>query len=243
MNGKLILILLLILAITPPTAAYLLIPSPSPTVSITKLYNTSLQSGQSIIINVTVSDVSEIIACYLNLAFNSSVLKVTTGDPHGWKDPQTGIRYGVYEGPFLKTASNSTIFLINGVNNALGEISAVYDAITVPAASASGSGVIATINFTCLNPTANTAINMTGPSTLQPITAGVYDIPHEDINGFVTASGPPGIWTELWFQAAVIVVIVEIVIVGLGIFATIRWWRSRAKAENEERSEVEDLFR
>jgi hypothetical protein len=245
LKGK--LLLLLIVAIIAPAAAYLLLPSSGPTVSITKLYNLSLQTGQSIIINVTVSDVSDLIACRVNLAFNSSVLKVTTGDPNGWTDELTGISYDIYEGPFFKSFTNSTIFLINEVNNQVGNITAIFDAITTGGISASGSGVVATINFTCVHPTTNTAIRITGPSqghsTLQPSTTGVYDITHQDIDGFLTADGSPGIWTELWFQATVSVVIVEIIVIVLGIFVTIRWWRSQAEAESKESAEVEDLFR
>jgi len=238
LKGK--LLLLLIVAIIAPTAAYLLLPSSGPTVSITKLYNSSLQTGQSIIVNVTVSDVSDLISCRINLAFNSSVLKVTTGDPNGWRDVLTGTRYGIYEGPFFKSFTNSTILLINNVNNNLGKITAIYDAIFVGGISASGSGVVATINFTCVNPTTNTSIRITGPSqgqsTLQTTTA--FQIQHQDIDGLVTADGPPGIWTELWFQVAFSVVIVEIIVLALGIFVTIRWWRSRAEAEGKEGAEI-----
>jgi hypothetical protein len=243
LKGK--LLLLLIIAIIAPATAYLLLPSSGPTVSITKLDNLSLQTGQSIIVNVTVSDVSDLISCRINLAFDPSVLKVTTGDPHGWRDELTGISYGIYEGPFFKSFTNSTIFLINDLNNQAGNITAIFDAITVGGISASGSGVVATINFTCVHPTTNTAIRITGPSqghsTLQTTTA--FQIPHQDIDGLVTAGGSPGIWTELWFQATVSVVIVEIIVLALGIFVTIRWWRSRAEAESQERAAVEDLFK
>jgi hypothetical protein len=173
------------------------------------------------------------------------VLKITTGDRNGWRDGLTGIRYGIYEGPFFKSFTNSTFFLINDVNNNLGKITSIYDAITVGGIGASGSGVVATINFTCVNPTTNTSIRITGPSqghsTLQTITA--FQIQHQDIDGLVTAGGSPGVWTELWFQVTVSVVIVEIIVLVLGIFVTIRWWRSRAEAESEERVEVEDLFK
>ena len=243
MKGK--LILLLIIAIAVPIATYLLLPSSggTPTVSVTKIYNSSLQTGQSIIVNVTVSDVSDLIACRVNLAFNSSVLKVTTGDPHGYRDSLTGTRYGIYEGPFFKSSTNSTMFLINNVNNRKGNISAIYDAITAASVSSSGSGVVASINFTCVSATTNTTIRFWGTSILQ--TATSYSINHQTIDGFVTADAPPGIyiWTELWFQATLIVVIVEIIVVVLGIFVTTRWWRSRAEAESKESAEVEDLFR
>ena len=239
---KLELILFLIVAIITPTATYLLLPSSGPpTVSVATVYNTRLQNGQSIKVNVAVSDVSDLIACRVNLAFDPSVLKVTTGDPHGWTNQLTGTSYDIYEGPFFKSSTNKTIFLINDVNNRLGSISAIYDAITVKGISSSGSGVVASINFTCVNATTNTAIRITGVSTLQTTTA--FQIQHQDINGLVTADGSPGIWTELWFQATVIVVIVEIIVVVLGILVTTRWWRSRVEAESKESAEVEDLFK
>lgn len=240
MKGKLILILLLIAAIIPPTAAYLLVPSSGPpTLSVAKLYNTRLQIGQTIIVNVTVSDVPDIIACLVNLAFNQSVLKVTTGDPRGYN--LMGTRYGIYEGSFFRSSTNQTILLVNGVNNKKGTISAIYDGIILSGISSSGSGVVASINFTCVNATTNTAIRITGESLL--LDTPTTEIQHQAIDGFVTADAAPGIWTELWFQATASVVIVEIIVVVLGIFVTTRWWRSRAEAESKESAEVDELFK
>lgn len=241
---KLELILLLIVAIIAPTATYLLLPSSGPpTVSVATLYNSHLQTGQTIMVNVTVFDVSDLIACRVNLAFDPSVLQVTTGDPHGFYDALTQTRYDIYEGPFLKSSTKSTMFLINSVNNKKGTISAIYDAIIPAGISSSGSGVIATINFTCVNATTNTAIRITGTSILQTINPTNVNIQHQAIDGSVTADAPPGIWTELWFQAILIVVIVEIIVVVLGIFVTTRWWRSRAEVESKESAEVDDLFK
>jgi hypothetical protein len=238
------LTLLLIIAIVVPIAGYLLLPSSSasgPTLAIMKLYSTSLQTGRSVKMNVTVSDVSNLIGCRLNLAFDPSVLKVTSGDPHGCRDPLTGIRYDIYEGPFLESSGSSTTFLINGVNNKKGSISAIYDAVNSAGASSSGSGVVASINFSCLKATTNTTINITGTSTLE--TTATFGLAHQVIDGFITANGPPGVWTERWFQAALMVIAIEIMIVVLGILVTMRWWRSRGQEERKESEEVEDLFR
>ena len=240
MKGKLILILFLIAAIIPPTAAYLLLPSSGPpTLSVATLYNTSLQTGQTIIVNVTVSDVPNIIACDVNLAFDPSVLKVTTGDPHGYLLGKT--HYGIYEGSFFRSSTNNTMFLVNSVNNKKGNISAIYDAIIAAGKSSSGSGVIASINFTCVNATTKTAIRITDTSDL--LDTPSTEIQHQTIDGLVTAEAAPGIWTELWFQATLIVVIVEIVVVALGILVMTRWWRSRAEAESKESAEVDELFK
>jgi hypothetical protein len=238
---KLLLILILIVAIIAPTAAYELLPSPIPTVSVANVYNSSLHAGQSIIVNVTVSNVPALIAVDVNLAFDPSVLKVTTGDPHGYSILR--IKYDIYEGSFFKSSTNKTMFYINDVNNHTGIISAIYNAISVAGISSSGSGVVASINFTCVNATSNTAINITGTSILQPITTGVYNIEHQVINGVITADAPPAVWTELWFQATLIIIIVEITVVAVGIFIATRWWRSRVEEESKESTELEDLFR
>jgi hypothetical protein len=238
------LILLLIIAIIAPTAEYLLLPSStpsSPTLAVTKIYNKGLQKGQSIMVNLTVSGVSNLIAYSVNLAFNPSVLQVTKGNPKGVKDPQTGIIYDIYQGPFLRLSTSNTMFLINGVDNTHGNISAIVQAIIPAGDSSSGSGVLALINFTCVNPTTYTAINITGTSTLETTTS--FGISHQAIDGFITAGAGPGVWTELWFQATLIVVVIEILVVVLGIFVTIRWWRTEGKKERENRAVLEDLVR
>lgn len=235
MKGK--LVLLLMLAIIVPAATNWLLPPSGPTVSITRLYNLNLQPGQTIKVNITVSDASDVTACRINLAWDPNVLKVTMGE--GWKDPLTRNRYGVYEGPFLKSFSNQTLFLINQVNNDAGNITAIYSLITSPDTTARGSGVIATINFTCVNP-GTTTIRITGPtqghSYLQS-SAG-EQIPHRDIDGLVTADGPPPIWMELWFQATVGVIMFETIVLALVILLVVRWWRSRAEAEGKEGAEI-----
>jgi hypothetical protein len=240
LKGKVILILFLIAAIIPPTAAYLLVPSSGPpTVGIEKIYNTSLQPGQTIIVNVTVSDVPSIIACRVNVAFDPSVLKVTTGDPDGYY--VSGKLYGIYEGPFFRRSTNDTMFLVNGVNNNGGSITAISDGINPAGISSSGSGIVASINFTCINATTNTAINMTGTNTL--LDTPTTRVQHQAINGFITADGAPGVWTQLWFQATSGVIIGEVVVAVLGVFVARRWWRSRVEAESKESAELDDLFK
>lgn len=242
MKGKLagaLLTLLLIIAIIIPTVTYTLFSSSgSPTLSVQKIYNTSLQKGRTIIVNLTVSNVPSIIACDVNLAFNASVLRVATGNSNGYLIGKT--YYDIYEGPFL-SSSGATEFLINGVNNGKGTISAIVDALITSGKSSSGSGVLASINFTCVNATTNTIISIANNSFLE--NTPTTKLQNKIANGLITAGAPPGVWTELWFQAALIVIIVEIIIVVLGIFVTIRWLRSRAEAESKESDEVDKLFR
>lgn len=233
------LLLLVLVAIVVPAAVYLVLPSTGTTVSITRLYNTTLQPDQTVEINITVSDVNDLSSCRINLAWDPNVLKVTTGGTVGWRDPNTGTRYGIYEGPFLKQFTNSTMLLINRVNNVAGNITALYDSITELGIGASGSGVTMIINFTCLQ-SGTADIRITGPregsSSLQN-TAG-EQIPHQDIDGLITADGAPGIWTEPWFLTIVGVIIAEIIVVVLMILVIIRWLRTRTSAESEEIAEL-----
>lgn len=234
MKGR--LLLLLILAIIVPSVAYwYLNAQSSTTVSISKLYNLNLQPGQTILVNITISDVSDMASGRVNLAWDPNVLKVATGDPNGWTNPLTGIKYNVYEGPFLKSFSNSTIFLVNKIDNTAGNITAIFVAITSLGITASRSGVLATINFTCVNPGVTT-IRIIGPreghSSLQ--SGSGEKIPHQDIDGLVTNEAPPGVWTQFWFQATVGFALIEIMILVLISLVIVRWWRSQAEAVSEE---------
>jgi len=236
------LLLLFILAIIVPAVGNWYIGSSSgSTVQITGLYNLNLQQGQTITVNVTVSDVADMSSLRINLAWDPTVLTVTTGDQKGWIDSKTGTRYNIYEGPFLKSFANSTMFLINKVDNVAGNISAIFNTITSQGITASGSGVVVIIDFTCVNPATST-IRIIGPregrSSLQSGTG--EQIPHQDINGLVTNEGPPAIWSQFWFQATVGFTLIEIMILALFFLVVVRWWRSRAEATEEE--EIDELF-
>lgn len=230
---------LVLVAIVVPVVAYWVLPSSGTSVSITRLYNTTIQPGETIMINITVSDVTELSSCRINLAWDPNILQVTTGGTVGWRDPNSGIRYGIHEGPFLRQSSNSTMLVINKVNNAGGNITALYVTITESGISASGSGVVMMINFTCVQ-SSPVDIRITGPreghSSLQNI--GGQQISHQDVDGTITTDGPPGIWTEGWFQTAAIVIIAEIIVLVLIVLVTVRWWRTRTITESEEIAEL-----
>jgi hypothetical protein len=209
------------------------------TVSITKYYNLTLQPNQTIIVNITVSDVVDMTGFRAHIAWDPNVLKVTTGDPNGWRDPITGIRYNIFEGPFLKSFTNATIFLVNKVNNDAGNITGIFNAITQSGVSASGSGVVAIINFTCVNP-GTTTIRIVGPKdggSSLPNSAN-EQIPHRDIEGIVTSESSPAVWTESWFQAAVGFSLLEVVVLALMLWVIVRWWRTHSQVEGDELSEL-----
>jgi hypothetical protein len=230
------LLLLMILAIIVPSVAYWYLNIQSgPTVSISRLYNLNLQPGQTILVNITATEVSDMTSLRINLAWDPAVLQVSTGDPNGWRNPVTGVKYNLFEGTFLKSFTNSTILLVNDVDNTGGKITAIFVAINAQGISASGSGVVATINFTCIN-SGTTSIRITGPreghSSLQKSTGD--QIPHEDVDGLITDEGSPGVWTEFWFQATMGFAFIEVVIFALIAIVVVRWWRSQTEAGNEE---------
>ena len=232
------LLVLVLAAIIVPVVAYWVLPSSGPTVSIATLYNTTLQPDQTVEINITVTDVTDLSSVRVNLAWDPNVLKVTTGGTVGWRDASTGIRYGIREGPFFKQFTNSTQFLANKVNNVAGNITALYNSITEPGMGASGSGVVMIVNFTCVQ-SGPVSIRITGPrdghSSLQSVLG--QQISHEDSDGSITIDGPPGVWTERWFQIAVGVIIAEIIVVVLTILVIVRWLRTRTLTESEEIAE------
>jgi hypothetical protein len=258
-----ILALLLIIAIIVPIVAYLVLPSSKassspPTLSMSQVYNTSLQKGQTILVNFTASNVAKMVSSTVNVAFDPTVLQVTTGDPKGYTlyIGLSKVRFDIYEGPFL-SSSGGTYFIVDGADNTLGTITGLYDGI-IGSKSSSGSGVIASINFTCISATTKTAINitgwdgsidlnLTGTSRLQNST--VTNIQHQDLNGFVTANSPPpppaqpSVWTRPWFQATLIAIVIEIIIVALGILLALRGWRTQAETESKERDELDELLR
>lgn len=214
LKGKLLLLLLII--IVAAAAFYSFQPSPEPTLALTRIYGLNLQPGDTVEINITISDVSDLAYSRVNLAWDPYVLKVTTGDPNGWMDPITRINYSVYEGPFMKSFSNSSMFLLNEVNNVAGTIWALSNYFAETGKSASGSGVLAIINFTCINP-GTTTIEITGPreghASLPMGSNPNEQIPHKEVYGLITEMGPPPMWTEFWFQISVI--IVEIIVLAL----------------------------
>jgi hypothetical protein len=218
-------------------------PSAEPTLAISRIYNVQLQPGETIEVNVTISDVSNLASVRVDLAWDPYVLKVTTGDPHGWTHPITEVNYSIFEGSFLRSFSNVTKFLVNDVNNNDGTIEAIFVGILEQGKTASGSGVLATINFTCVNP-GITTIEVIGPreghASIQ--SGDGMQIPHKEIYGLVTDMGPPPIWTESGFQVSFITVeIIVITVASAVIYVKRRPKRIHKETEEEIDVNIEKL--
>lgn len=190
MNKKLLLILLVIIIVA--FVAYRFWPSPKPTVAISEVYNVT-EPGMTFLVNITVTDVSNLKTWAINLSWDPSIIKITTGDPYGLKPIGRNVRYNVYEGPFLKAVRETGTFQVREINNEHGRINRLSCGYEFKGETASGSGVLVTINFTCVS-VGTTTIKITGSSDEYPGQSFLEDstgneIPHVDKDGKVTDSG------------------------------------------------------
>jgi hypothetical protein len=182
-----------------------------PTLKISKVYNLN-QTGTTFMVNVTIDDVVDLGGWSISLKWDPNITGVSTGDRKGiMKRTRTGIvYYNIYEGGLMANASG-TNFLLNAVDNTNGTMTSLADFFKQVGGGTQGSGVLATINFTLKN-VGTTIINVT-QSIVQDRSGATVD--HTTLNGLITDQPPPPpppIWTELWFQTAVILFFVVIVL-------------------------------
>lgn len=213
MKKKILLILILLIIIA--AILYNFWPQPPPVFAISDVYNVT--SGQTIGVNITISDISDFSGWAVDLAWDPYILRITTGDRDGLQPIGSRTFYNIYEGPFLKNV-RPTSFLINQINNEQGELKFLSARTVDLGEPASGSGVLATINFTCIN-TGTTTIEITGSNPEGKIlimdSQGNAILLHEERNGLVTEADivPPPVWTEFSFQATII--IIEVVVLAV----------------------------
>lgn len=218
---------------------YTIQPEPEPTLAFTQMYNVNLQPGQTVEINLIISDVKDLSACITSLRWDPYILAVTL-DPNGLQAPFTTNRYSIREGSFLKTASNNTRLTINSVNATAGEITNLSNQILEAGVTANGTGVLATINFTCIN-SGTTTIEIIGPEEGH---AWVRDpsqtkILHKEIKGIITKAAPPPIWLESGFQTNVALVeIIGLIAVSIATTILIRPKVIRTREMEKEEEEI-----
>jgi hypothetical protein len=230
MKGKkMLLSTLFVLLVNANLANAPQIKAASPKLIVTSVYNIK-QPGMTFLVNITVTDVEDLFMWAIDLSWDPNIIQISTGDPKGLY--RKGIYYNIYEGPFLKSV-RPTLFLVNDINNTGGTITSLSATYTSQGATASGSGILAIINFTSVN-VGTTTIQVTRQALLIDHTG--KNIPHEDVSGVVTEAEPPSpppIWTQLWFQLAVII-IVAIIAIGYVWIKVIIPVRERAAEEEEE---------
>jgi hypothetical protein len=194
LNKKTLLIITIPIIAIIVAAIVLIVPwgTSKPTVKISSAYNVT--KDQTFIVNVTVNEVENLFKWQISLGWDPEIIQITTGDTNGLSQNIRGVTtyYNIYEGPFLKSV-RATRFLYHTINNTAGVILSLADGFsTAGTDTASGSGVLATINFTCVK-TGTTAINITGPSAeghSYLLDQTLADMLHEDENGLVTDQPP-----------------------------------------------------
>jgi hypothetical protein len=182
---KKVLVLIIIIAIAIIAAAIvLMVPwGPSePKLEISSVYDVT--EGQTFLVNITVTDVNDLFKWVINIQWDPEIIKITTGDTNGLAQSIFGVitYYNIYEGPFLKSVRETRV-LFTLMDNTNGKIQALTSGYaTAGTSTASGSGVLATINFTCTVP-GTTNINITGSMLLDHT---LTEMLHKTKNGLVT---------------------------------------------------------
>jgi hypothetical protein len=181
------------------------------TLAVSRIYN--LNETGTFLANITISEVSQMYAWVISLAWDPTIIQVSTGDKNGLL--KSRVYYNIYQGDFMRKVSE-TSFTVNRVDNTTGNITNLACYFKVTGQTVSGSGILATINFTLLK-VGTTSINITYSSVMD---RNGEPIAHTTISGLVTDQPeppPPPIWTQFWFQATLITVIVVVVIPTLVI--------------------------
>jgi len=208
-----------------------------PTVAVTSLYNMEIEPGQTFPVNITVTDVPDLYMWFVNMSWDPNIIQITTGDPNGTE--KDGTYYNIYEGPFMKSIRETRGIYVSKINNTGGTIKTLSCAFKGPGSTLNGSGVLAMINFTLLEK-GTAIIDINGPSAEYPGRCVLQDqfgkeMNIEVVDGTVTESGPPPIWTQFWFLATVIGIIV--IIAEVAAFYVIIKKRPPSKKQKEEEFE------
>jgi len=212
----------------------------TPILRIVNAYNIT-QLGMTFNVNITITEVSNLFMWGVDLEWNASTIKVTTGDSQGIKLVWGGqyVYFNVYEGPFMQEV-RETSFVCSKINNTGGKISHLGASYTSFGSSASGSGLLATMNFTCLS---------VGETTIEIVDSMLvsneqHPIDHQCVNGTVTDQLPPvsPIWEQLWFQVTVVVIVVIAVVPVVAKVFYVRHKKKIAEHPPEREEDIEQLL-
>jgi Cohesin domain/PEP-CTERM motif len=136
--------------------------------------------GSPLAVNVVVGDIADLYAYQFSLSFNPSLLQAT----------------GVTEGAFLATGG-TTFFSSGSIDNTLGSISFSFNSLIGNLPGVSGTGVLATINFSTLA-TGTSALNFADTLLLD---SNLGDLTVDIQNGSITISPVPEPAAMLLFGA------------------------------------------
>jgi hypothetical protein len=206
------LFLILILAIV--ILAYLYTRPPATVLSIGTVHDVT-KVGQTVLINVTLIDVPSFTGWLMNLSWDPYYVMLTPRVTN-----TSGVLpYEVTEGPFMKDVGPTSSLVFDMVSVAGGQM-IVGDLFESAGLSASGTGVIMTINFTVVHVGTTTVI--TGQLTSTQKQCVITDtsgklIAHVEDTGLITDSAAPPFWEGANFQITVIAGDVLVLLVATGI--------------------------
>lgn len=235
MKGKVLILLLVTLT---ATMAYLYTRPVPAAIRIDKVYNVT-NAGDTILVNATLSDVSNCAGWMLNLAWDPTVVNITSGNTTYPADGGPPVE--IIEGSFLKI-TGPTYFIVNSVDQEKGEatIGGLFknkDAFT------SGTGVIFAINFTIIKP-GITTVELRPPYELANMSV-VWNpqtqlISHDDINGLITQEGPPPAWVSADFQNTTIVA--EVAVLATASYTVYSLTHRRPPKAQRRKAELQPIF-
>jgi hypothetical protein len=203
---------------------YLYTLPPSTVLSIDRIYNVN-QVGNTVLVNATLTNAASCTGWALRLDWDPYVVGLATGASSSFT-----------EGPFLKDAG-ATHFVVESLNTTIGE-AVVIEAFSGTEKSASGTGVILTINFTVVH-LGTTTIEIGSPSPLyKQATISEVSNPmanHVEISGLITEEGPPPVWTSAGFQNTLIGGEIVVLLAASGIV----YWRTHPRSPRSLRRQME----
>lgn len=193
--------LFLILVAMLVLVTYIYVRPVKPVLSIDRVYNAG-ETGSTVLVNVTLSNVESCTTWGLNLTWDPYYLQLTRGLPPFPNGPPFEVR----EGPFFTTQNSTSFLYFSSIDLERGEM-VVIDIFTVPGVYATGSGVIFTLNFTVVR-AGTSAIEFNPPT--QNLTQSAIgdknnkDVEHDEVSGLVTNEGPPPVWASTDFDTMLI---------------------------------------
>ncbi len=202
-----------------------------PTLAVDKVYGVT-ERGKTILVNVTLNNVPACNGWLVDLTWDPEILRVSSGPAPYPGGPSVAMT----EGSFLKNIGY-THFSINSIDNDRGETVVGAQFFSV-GTSASGSGVLLSINFTVLQVgTTTIEINPPSPTLNQSIVTDAQGtiMDHAEVYGLVTNEGPPPIWTDAEFQSTALLGEVAV----LGVMTVIGYLKTHPRPPKSARRKAE----
>jgi hypothetical protein len=206
------LFLFLVVAIV--VLGYLYTRPPETVLSIGQVYGAT-KVGQTVLVNVTLTDVSTCSGWLINLLWDPYYVTLTPRVP-----PSAGaLPYDVIEGPFLKDAGPTRKLVFDLVDDANGHM-IVGNQFAQSGYSASGTGVIIEMNFTVVH--VGTTTLLSAPISAAENQSVIVDasnhlINHGEIMGLITDKPAPSFWEGMEFQDTLIAGDVLVLLAATGI--------------------------